>query len=51
MDRPVHDDDLPFEPCSDDEEIENDIPKFEVADLSEPQPLDIIEFVDQIDSR
>jgi len=34
--RPVHDDDLPFEPCSDDEEIENDIPKFEAADLSEP---------------
>ena len=49
--RPVHDDDPPFEPCSDDEEIENDIPKFEVVDPSEPQPLDILEFVDQIDSR
>jgi hypothetical protein len=49
--RPVHDDDEPFEPCSDDEDFDVELPKFEVADPSEPQPLDISEFVDQIDSR
>ena len=49
--RPIQEGDPPFEPCSDDEEIENEIPEFEVADPSEDQPLDIHEFVDQIDSR
>lgn len=49
--RPRHDDDPVYEPCSDDEEDEKIEFEFEVADPTEPQPLDIEEFVDQIDSR
>ena len=40
-----------YELCSDDEEEETGEIVFEVADPSEPQPLDIMEFVDQIDTR
>ena len=49
--RPKHDDDPVYEPCSDDEEQEVEMPVFEVADPTEPQPLSIEEFVDQIDTR
>jgi hypothetical protein len=49
--RPKHDDDPVYELCSDDEEIEVEIPNFEVADPTEPQPLPIEDFVDQIDTR
>ena len=49
--RPVQKDDPPFDPCSDDEEVDTGPPAFEVADPSEPQPLAIEDFVDQIDSR
>jgi hypothetical protein len=49
--RPKHDDDPVYEPCSDDEEQEVELPEFEVADPSEPQPSAIEEFVDQIDTR
>jgi len=49
--RPKHDDDPVYEPCSDDEEQEVELPKFEVADPTEPQPLPIEDFVDQIDTR
>ena len=49
--RSVQEGDPTFEPCSDDEEEENEMPAFEVADPSEPPPLSIDEFVDQIDSR
>ena len=43
--------DIPLEPCSDDEEVDPNLPDFEIADPSEPQPIPIEEFVDQIDSR
>ena len=46
-----HDDDVVHEPCSDDEEEEHEIPAFEVADATEPQPLPIEDFVDKIDTR
>ena len=49
--RPKHDDDPIYEPCSDDEEMEVDLPVFEVADPTEPQPLPIEDFVDKIDTR
>lgn len=47
----VQPDDPPFEPCSDDEDEDIELPQFEVADPSEPQPFDISEFVDKIDTR
>ena len=47
---PVHKDNPAFEPCSDDKEELSGLPLFEVADPTEPQPLPIEEFVDQIDS-
>lgn len=40
-----------YEPCSDDEEEVSGEIEFEVADPTEPQPLSIEEFVDQIDTR
>jgi len=43
--------DQDYKPCSDDEEEESGEITFEVADPMEPQPLDIKEFVDQIDNR
>jgi hypothetical protein len=49
--RPVHEDDPPFDPCSDDEEEEVERPDFEITDPSDPLPLPIEDFVDQIDSR
>ena len=49
--RSVQREDPPFEPCSDDEEEDADRPSFEIADPTEPQPLPIEDFVDQIDSR
>jgi hypothetical protein len=49
--RSLQKDDPPFEPCSDDEDDAVGLPGFEVADDSEPQPLDIGEFVDRIDTR
>lgn len=49
--RPKHDDDPVYEPCSDDEEQEVGVPEFEVADPTEPSPLPIEDFVDQIDTR
>ena len=49
--RPKHDDDPVYEPCSDDEEVEVELPIFEVADSREPQPLPIEDFVDKIDTR
>jgi len=49
--RSLQKDDPPFEPCSDDEEGEVELPTFEVADPLEPQPLPIEDFVDQIDTR
>lgn len=49
--RPLQVGDPSHEPCSDDEEEESGEIKFEVADPNEPQPLDIKEFVDQIDDR
>ena len=44
-------DDPPFEPCSDDEEEVVTLPKFEIVDPTEPQPLPIDDFVETIDSR
>ena len=44
-------DDPSYEPCSDDEEDSAELPEFEVADPTEPQPLPIEDFVDKIDSR
>jgi hypothetical protein len=49
--RSVQEGDPSFEPCSDDEDEEVKLPRFEVADPSEPQPLPIEEFVDQIETR
>ena len=49
--RPRQEDDPTFDPCSDDEEEDAGPPPFEVADPSEPQPLLVEDFVDQIDSR
>ena len=49
--RPTQEGDPIYEPCSDDEEEESGEIAFEVADPSEPQPLEIEEFVDQIDTR
>ena len=49
--RPAQPGDPLVEPCSDDEEEEVGPVKFEIADPSEPQPLPIEAFVDQIDSR
>ena len=49
--RPTQEGDPIHEPCSDDEEEESGEIDFEIADPSEPQPLDIKEFVDQIDTR
>ena len=44
-------DDPPFEPCSDDEEETVNLPRFEIMDPNEPQPLPIDDFVETIDSR
>ena len=49
--RPAQENDPEYEPCSDDEDEDPELPEFEVADLSEPQPLEIEKFVDQIDNR
>lgn len=49
--RPRQEKDPPIEISSDDEEVEADLPDFEIADPSAPQPLQIDEFVDQIDNR
>jgi hypothetical protein len=49
--RPTQDNDPAFDPCSDDEDVEIGLPEFVVADPSEPKPLDILDFVDQIDTR
>ena len=49
--RSTQEGDLIYKPCSDDEEEESGEITFKVADPSEPQPLDIKEFVDQIDTR
>ena len=49
--RPRQEGDQVYEPCSDDEKEESGEITFEVADPTEPQPLDIEEFVDQIDNR
>jgi len=49
--RPRQEGDQVYEPCSDDEKEESGEITFEVADPKEPQPLDIEEFVDQIDNR
>jgi len=49
--RPNQEGDPTYDPCSDDEEEEVEPLPFEVVNLSEPQPLSIEEFVDQIDSR
>ena len=49
--RSRQEDDPAFDPCSDDEDEEVGLPEFEVADPSEPQPLPIEDFVDQIDTR
>jgi hypothetical protein len=47
----VQEGDPVYEPCSDDEDDEVELPTFEVADPSEPQPFPIKDFVDQIDMR
>ena len=49
--RPAQENDPIYKPCSDDEDEDPELPEFEVADLSEPQPLEIKDFVDQIDNR
>ena len=49
--RPNQEGDPVYEPCSDDEDTEMEPLRYEVADHSEPQPLPIDEFVDEIDSR
>jgi hypothetical protein len=49
--RPMQEGDPIHEPCSDDEEEKDEEIDFEVADPNEPPPLDIKEFVDQIDTR
>ena len=49
--RTSQEDDSAYEPCSDDEDEIVELPDFEVADPTEPQPLPIEEFVDKIDSR
>ena len=49
--RPAQENDPVYELCSDDEDEDPELPEFEVADLSEPQPLEIKDFVDQIDNR
>lgn len=40
-----------YEPCSDDEEEQSGQIEYEVADDTEPQPLPIEDFIDQIDGR
>ena len=49
--RPRQEGDESYEPCSDDED--EPYPKIEtvIADQNEPKPLDILDFVDKIDSR
>jgi len=49
--RSLQEGDPTYEPCSDDEEEVSGEIEFEVADPTEPQPLGIEEFVDQIDTR
>ena len=49
--RTLQEGDPVYEPCSDDEEGESGEIAFQVADLTEPQPLEIEEFVDQIETR
>ena len=49
--RPVQKGDPKHELCSDDEDEGTGEIAFEVVDHTEPQPLDIMEFVDQIDTR
>jgi len=49
--RPVQEGDPIYEPCSDDEDTDPVVQKFEIVDPSEPQPLPIEDFVDKIDSR
>jgi Integrase zinc binding domain/RNase H-like domain found in reverse transcriptase len=49
--RPYQKDDPPIDIAEEDENWESEVPKFEIADISEPQPLVIKDFVDQIDSR
>jgi hypothetical protein len=49
--RTAQGDDPVYEPCSDDEEEGHGVCDYEVADPSEPGPLQIEEFVDSIDSR
>ena len=49
--RPFQEEDIEHELWSDDEDEDPELPEFEVADPSEPQPLFIKDFVDQIDSR
>jgi Integrase zinc binding domain/RNase H-like domain found in reverse transcriptase len=44
-------DDPVYELCSDDEEDHPELPRFEIHDEKEDQPVPIEEFVDQIDSR
>lgn len=49
--RSLQEGDPTYEPCSDDEEEVSGQIEFEIADATEPQPLEIEEFVDQIDTR
>ena len=49
--RPIQEEDLPVEPYDDDEDMEPELPAFEMADETEKPPLQIEEFVDQIDTR
>lgn len=49
--RSLQEGDPQYEPCSDDEDEEVVPFEFEIADPTEPQPLSIEEFVDDIDSR
>jgi len=49
--RSLQEGDPSYEPCSDDEQIDNDQIEIKIADPSEPQPLSIDDFVDQIENR
>jgi len=40
-----------YEPCSDDEDEEREQIEFEIADPTDPQPLEIEDFVDEIETR
>ena len=49
--RSLQEGDPTYEPCSDDEDEVSGQIEFEIANPTEPQPLPIEEFVDQIDTR